>query len=141
MKYWNIPMNIIIKSIDRYVSILSKTGKTIEERKMKVNSFGAQTIRNLSAMWETQVRSLGWEVPLEKGMAPQSSILAWRIPWTEEPSRLQSMGSQRVGHDWVTNTCYVLVRRKVDYHKHFFHYLKYSKKKKKDTMEHIKAAV
>ena len=51
-----------------------------------------------------QVRSLGWEVPLEKGRAIHSSILAWRIPWTEKPGRLQSMGSQRVGHDWVTNT-------------------------------------
>ena len=47
---------------------------------------------------------LGREDPLEKGMATHSSILAWRIPWTEEPSRLQSMGSQRVGHDWATNT-------------------------------------
>ena len=92
-------MNIIIRSIDRYVSILSKTGKTIKERKTKVNSLGGQTVRNLSAMWETQVRFLCWEVSLEKGMATHSSILAWRIPWTEEPSRLQSMGSQRVGHD------------------------------------------
>ena len=50
------------------------------------------------------VRSLGWEDILEKGMATHSRILAWRIPWTEEPGRLQSMGSQRVGHDWVTNT-------------------------------------
>ena len=56
-------------------------------------------VKNLSAMWETQVRSLGQEDPLEKGMATHSSILAWRIPWTEEPSRLQSKGSQRVGHD------------------------------------------
>ena len=47
---------------------------------------------------ETQIQSLGWEDPLEEGMATQSSILAWRIPWTEEPSRLQSMRSQRVGH-------------------------------------------
>ena len=51
------------------------------------------------AVWETQVRSLGWEDPLEKEMATHSSTLAWKIPWTEEPSRLQSMGSQRVGHD------------------------------------------
>ena len=53
-------------------------------------------------MRETQVRSLGWEDPLEKEMATHSSILAWRIPRTEERGRLQSMGSQRVGHDWVT---------------------------------------
>ena len=54
------------------------------------------------AMWETWVWSLGWEDPLEEGMATHSSILAWRIPWTEEPGGLQSMGSQRVGRDWVT---------------------------------------
>ena len=60
----------------------------------------AQMVRNLAAMWETCVRSLGWEDPLEEQMATHSSILAWRIPWTEEPGRLQSIGSQRVGHDW-----------------------------------------
>ena len=54
-------------------------------------------------MQETQVQSLGWEDLLEKGMATHSSILAWRIPWTEEPGGLQSMGSQRVGYDWVNN--------------------------------------
>ena len=53
-------------------------------------------------MW---VRSLGWEDPLEEGVAPHSSILAWRIPWTEEPGGLQSMGSQRVGHDWSDFAC------------------------------------
>ena len=55
-------------------------------------------------MWETQVRSLGWKDPLEKGMATHANILIWRIPWTEETSRLQSMGSQRIEHDRVTNT-------------------------------------
>ena len=64
----------------------------------------AQRVKNLPSMQETQVQSLGWEDPLEKGMATHSSILAWRIPWTEEPGRLQSMGSQRVGYDWATNT-------------------------------------
>ena len=59
----------------------------------------AQRVKNLPAMQETQVRSLGWEDPLEKGMATHPSVLAWRIPWTEEPGRLQSMGSQGVGHD------------------------------------------
>ena len=59
----------------------------------------AQRLKCLPAMWETWVRSLGWEDPLEKEMATHSSILAWRIPWTEEPGRLQSMESQRVGHD------------------------------------------
>ena len=59
----------------------------------------AQTVKNLPAMRETWVRSLGWEDPLEKGTAAHSSILAWRSPWTEEPRRLQSMGSQRVRQD------------------------------------------
>ena len=59
----------------------------------------AQTVENLPAMLKTWVRSLGQEDPLEKGMATHSSILAGRIPWTEEPGGLQSMGSQRVGHD------------------------------------------
>ena len=62
-------------------------------------SLVAQTVKRLSAMQETQVRALGWEDPLEKEMATHSSTIAWKIPWTEEPGRLQSMGSQRVGHD------------------------------------------
>ena len=62
-------------------------------------SLVAQTVKNLPAMQETQVPSLGQEDPLEKEMATHSSILAWRIPWTEEPGGLQSLGSQRVGHD------------------------------------------
>ena len=61
-------------------------------------------LKNLPAMWETGVQSLGWEDPLEKGIATHSRILVWRISWTEEPGGLQSMGSQRVGHDWVTFT-------------------------------------
>ena len=59
----------------------------------------AQTVKNLPAMQETRVPSLGREDPLEEGMANHSSVLAWRIPWTEEPGRPQSIGSQRVGHD------------------------------------------
>ena len=55
-------------------------------------------------MQETWVQSLGWEDPLEKEVATHSSIIAWKILWTEEPGELQSMGSQTVGHDWVTNT-------------------------------------
>ena len=58
-----------------------------------------QMVNNLPAMWKAGVQFLGWEDPLEKGMATHSSVLAWRIPWTEEPGRLQSMGSQRVGQD------------------------------------------
>ena len=59
----------------------------------------AQTVKRLSTMRETWVRSLGREDPLEKEMAIHSSTIAWKIPWTEEPSELQSMGSQRVGHN------------------------------------------
>ena len=59
----------------------------------------AQRLKHLFVMQETWVRSLGWEDPLEKEMATQSSSLAWRIPWTEEPGGLQYTGSQRVGHD------------------------------------------
>jgi len=59
--------------------------------------------KNLPALQEIRVRSLHWKDPLEKGMAIHSSILAWRIPWTEEPGGLQSMGSQKVGHGSLTN--------------------------------------
>ena len=66
-------------------------------------SLVAQTVKRLPTMRETQVQSLGWEDFLEKEMATHSSILAWKIPWMVEPGRLQSMGSQRVGHDWATS--------------------------------------
>ena len=64
-----------------------------------LTSLVAQTVKHLPTMQETQVQSLGREDPLEKEMATHSSTLAWKIPWTEKPSRLQSMGSQRDGHD------------------------------------------
>ena len=82
-------------------------------------SLMGQTIKNLPAMLKTQemqVWSLGQEDYLEKGMAAHSSILVWRIPWTEEPGGLQSMGSPRAGHDWATNT--------FTFHFLFFTYLK-----------------
>ena len=59
----------------------------------------ALKVKNLPAMWESRVQSLGWEDPLEKEMATHSSILAWRVPWTEEPGWPQSIGSQTVGRD------------------------------------------
>ena len=59
----------------------------------------AQMVKHLPTMWESQVQSLGWEDLLEKDMATHSSILVWKIPWTEEPGGLPSMGSQRVRHD------------------------------------------
>ena len=64
----------------------------------------AERVKNLPAMQETWIRSLGWKNLLEKGVATHSSILAWRISWTEEPDGLQSMGSQRIRHDGLTNT-------------------------------------
>ena len=68
---------------------------TITEKKNPTN----QTVKNMPAMWEIWVQSLGWEDPLEKGMATHSSIPSWRIPWIDEPGGLQSMVSQRVRHD------------------------------------------
>ena len=64
-----------------------------------MTSLVAQMVKRLPTTQETQVQSLGWEGLLEKEMATHSSILAWKIPWEDEPGRLQSMGSQRVGHD------------------------------------------
>ena len=64
----------------------------------------AQTVKNLAAMQQTQVQSLGCKDPLEKGMVLQPTPIAWRIPWTEEPHRLQSIALQRIRHNWVTNT-------------------------------------
>ena len=67
------------------------------------DSLVAQMVKSLPVMWETWVWSLGLEDPLEKEMATHSSILAWKIPWMEEPGRLQSMGSQRIRHNWATS--------------------------------------
>ena len=77
------------------LGLIPGSGRSTGERK---GCLVAQMVKHLSAMQETRVRCLGWEDPLEKEMAVHSSILAWRIPWTEEPGRLQSMGLQRVGH-------------------------------------------
>ena len=70
-----------------------------EKEKWSLTGLVAQTVKRLPAMRETWVQPLGREDPLEKEMATHSSTLAWKIPWAEEPDRLQSMGSQRVGHD------------------------------------------
>ena len=68
----------------------------------QISSLVAQSVNNLLAMWETWVRFLGWETPLEKGITTHSSILAWRIPWTEEPGRLQSMGVTK-SQTWLSD--------------------------------------
>ena len=65
----------------------------------QLSTLVAQMVKNLPVMQETQIQVLGWEDPLERGMATHCSILAWRIPWTEEPGRRQFMGLQRVGHN------------------------------------------
>ena len=73
-------------------------------------SLVAQTVKRLPTVRETWVWSLGQEDPLEKAMAPHSSTLAWKIPWTEETGKLQSMGLQRVGHNWATSL-HILLKR------------------------------
>ena len=84
-------------------------------------SLVAQTVKRLHTMRETRVQSLGREHLLEKEMATHCSALAWKIPWTEEPGRLQSMGSQRVTHDWVTSLTVVRLDNKRPF---FWHILK-----------------
>ena len=76
--------------------------KGLKHDKDKNTSLVAQMVKHLPTVWETQVRSLDQEDPLDKEMAPHSSTLAWKIPWMEELHGLQSMGSQRVGHDRAT---------------------------------------
>ena len=80
-------------------ALLSKPGKWQRGWEVQDELEAQTTVKNLPAMQEIQVRSLGQDDPLKEGMATHSSILAWRIPWTEEPGELQSMGSQRVGQD------------------------------------------
>ena len=82
---------------------LTSICKHVENKKRNHLSLGVQMVKHLPAMRDTLVRSLGWEDPLEEGMATHSSMIAWRIPGTVEPGGLQSMGSQRVGHDWATS--------------------------------------
>ena len=84
-------MSLLFNTLSRFVTAFLP--------RFSLASLVAQMLKHLPAMWETWVRYLGWEDPLEKKMATHSSILAWRIPWMEEPGGLQSTGSQRVGHD------------------------------------------
>ena len=84
------------------VKILVNAGTSEKMKSSDYLTKVAQMVKNLPAMCETWVQSLGWEDPLEEGMATHSSILAWRIPWTEEPCGVQSTGSQTVTHDCAT---------------------------------------
>ena len=90
-----------------WAGLLKNNRKPIHEIEPKYHqaraSLMTQMVTHLSAVQETQVQSPGWDDPLKKEMAALSSTLAWKIPWMEEPSRLQSMGSQRVRHDWETS--------------------------------------
>ena len=109
---------------------LSSTKKVVITSNWRLKartSLVVQTVKHLSTMWETQVPSLGWEDPLKKEMAIHSRTTAWKIPWTEEPGRLQSMGSQRVGQDWATSL----------FHKEFGHYLKL-KTESQRRLEHVR---
>ena len=92
-----------ITKLSNGISRVGGTGVFGKVRK-KVPSLVAQTVENVPVMQETRVLSLSQEDLLEKGMATHSSIPAWRIPWAEEPGGLQSIGLQRVGHDWSDNT-------------------------------------
>ena len=97
---------LIFKTISRWLWYYARLKNYLFQPPMQCcgASLVAQRLKCLPAMWETWVRSLGREDPLEKEMATHSSILAWRIPWTGEPGGLhQSMGSQRVKHDWATS--------------------------------------
>ena len=86
-----------------FSSAASSPLSALIEWKVVWASLVAQRVKHLPAMWETWVQSQGGEDPLEKEMATHSSTLAWKVPWTEEADRLQSMGSQRVRHDWATS--------------------------------------
>ena len=95
MDEYNEKLNKELKNIKQNQA---EVKNTITEIKNTLEGMG-QMVKNLPAVQETQVRSLGWEDPLEKGMATHFSVLAWEIPWSEEPGRLQLMELQRVGHN------------------------------------------
>ena len=98
----------------------------------------AQRVKNLPAIQETWGQFLGQEDSLEKGMATHSSILAWRIPWTEEPGGLQYMGSQRVRHDWVTNIFVYQSIIKQNNSLLFFQLCKYISRHKSEELQEIR---
>ena len=103
----NVSIFLVLRSLHKRHSLISHSHRWTENQDSdecykQETSLVAQTVKRLSTMWETRVQSLGWEDPLEKEMAIHSSTIAWKIPWTEEPGRLQPTGSQRVGHDWAT---------------------------------------
>ena len=96
---WNIESHGFFPSLSFNPTINISMGEICSLVNFNWDSVVAQRLKPLPAMRETRVRSLGWDDPLEKEMATHSSILVWKIPWTEEPGGLQSMGSQRVRRD------------------------------------------
>ena len=96
---YNEPWGTYISFNSGFLEVYAQQWDVLGHMAVCLASLVAQSLKCLPAMRETWVRSLGWEDPLEKEMETHSSILAWRIPWMEEPGGLQSMGSQRVGHD------------------------------------------
>ena len=106
-KQWeHLPINLLIQWACIYILPTCKESDMTERlnwTELTRASLVAQMVKRLSAMQESQVWSQGWEDLLEKEMAAHSSTLAWKIPWTLEPGRLPSMGSQRLGHNWATS--------------------------------------
>ena len=104
---WKFSVHILLKpsleNFEHYFASIWNECNCMEVRTFFESSLVAQMVKRLPAMQETQVRSLGWEDLLEKEMATLSSTVAWRIPRVEDPGGLQSMESQRVGHDWATS--------------------------------------
>ena len=98
------PVNVTSFGDEVFADVIKVKSYKLRWALVHRTSLVAQMVKNLPAVQETKVRSLGQEDPLEKEMATHSSILAWRVPWAEEPDGLQSMGSQRVGHNWATST-------------------------------------
>ena len=96
-------LNLPISALWTLNSILQ-----VKSTRVLLSTYVAQMVKHLSTMREIRVWALGWEDPLEKEMAIHSSTIAWKIPWTEEPGRLQSMRSQRVRHDWATSFSFSL---------------------------------
>ena len=104
VRYENMYINAIKAMYDKPTVTIILNSEKLKAFLVRWAFLVVQLVKNLPAVQETQVRSLDWEDPLGKEMATHSSILACKISWTEEPGRLQSMGSQRVGHDWASNT-------------------------------------
>ena len=105
----NTTWNVILHQNITEIWQRGRNGTAENNWEVRGASLMAQMVKRLPTMWEIQVQFLGWEDLLEKETATPSSILAWKIPWMEEPDGLQSMRSQRVGHDWVTSLSFLFV--------------------------------